>query len=195
MKRNFFMLIVIFVLGICLLSGGCDKVESRQINEWKDLLKLSPEMRNSSLQEKGQGGSRQDRSAVESITITLYYPDAKGKRLVAEERNIEKVEGIARATIEELLKGSSQADHKNVFPRGTRLLDINIKEDGTCIIDLSQEVSRATTEQQERWMVESIVKSLSAFPTIQQVSFRVEGKEVETLAGFYSFGPMVKVGQ
>ena len=125
----------------------------------------------------------------------MYYPDAKGKRLVAEERNIEKVEGIARATIEELLKGSSQADHKNVFPRGTRLLDINIKEDGTCIIDLSQEVSRATTEQQERWMVESIVKSLSAFPTIQQVSFRVEGKEVETLAGFYSFGPMVKVGQ
>lgn len=195
MKRNIFMVIVILVLGICLLSGGCNKVESRQLNEWKDLLKLSPEVRNSSSQGKGQQGTNQDRTAVETITITLYYPDAKGERLVAEERNIEKVEGIARATVEELLKGSTQADHRNVFPQGSRLLDINVKEDGTCIIDLSREVSRATTEQQERWMVDSIVKSLSDFSTIQQLSFRVEGQEVETLAGFYSFGSMVKVKQ
>ncbi len=122
----------------------------------------------------------------ESIEVNLYFSDSTGKKLVEEQRSIPKVEGIARATLEELIKGpSEQSGLLPTIPAGAKLLDINLKPDGEAIIDFSPEIgSNHTGEKEgENLTVYSIVNTLTQFPTVKSVRFRIGGQDVKTLAG------------
>jgi spore germination protein GerM len=122
----------------------------------------------------------------ETKLITLYFTDPVENKLVAEEREIPKVTGIARATMEELIKGPMGADLETTLPANTRLLDINVREDGLAIVDFSGDLIRdlPTTATAEQLAVYSIVNTLTQFPTIQEVEMRVDGRKVDTLLGY-----------
>jgi len=118
-------------------------------------------------------------------TVTLYFADSTEEKLVAEERQIAKVEGIGRACIEELIKGPEQAGLQSTLPATTQLLDINIKPDGLAIVDFNENLIKdlPATAKSEELAVYSIVNTLTQFPTVQKVEFRIEGKKVDTLLG------------
>lgn len=118
-------------------------------------------------------------------TVTLYFTDETGEQLVAEKREIAKVEGIARASIEALLEGPNNQDLLPAIPTGTRLMDINIKEDGLAIVDFSSELvdNLENSSKKEKMAVYSIVNTLTEFPTVDRVEIRVAGKTVKTLKG------------
>lgn len=119
-------------------------------------------------------------------TVTLYFADAGGEQLVAEERQIAKVEGIGRACIEELIKGPFQANLQPTLPVTTKLLDINIKTDGLAIVDFNGDLIRdlpANTKAEEL-AVYSVVNTLTQFPTVERVEFRIDGRKVDTLLGY-----------
>jgi len=122
----------------------------------------------------------------ETKVVTLYFSDAEGKNLVLEERSIPKVIGIARATMEELIKGPAQAGLKPALPVSTRLLDINVREDGLAIVDFSDDLIKdlPASAAAEKLAVYSIVNTLTQFPTVERVEMRVEGKRVDTLLGY-----------
>ena len=122
----------------------------------------------------------------ETKLITLYFTDPVENKLVAEEREIPKVTGIARATIEQLIKGPMGADLESTLPANTMLLDINVREDGLAIVDFSGDLIRdlPTTATAEQLAVYSIVNTLTQFPTIQEVEMRVDGRKVDTLLGY-----------
>lgn len=121
----------------------------------------------------------------ETKTISLYFADETGEKLVLEERVIPKVVGIARAAMEELIKGPVQAGLKPTLPASCQLLDINIKPDGMAIVDFSGELIKdlPASAQTERMAVYSIVNTLTQFPTVQEVELRIDGKRVDTLLG------------
>ena len=75
---------------------------------------------------------------AETKAVILYFTDQEGEQLIAEERQISKVEGIARATVEALLAGPENGDLQSALPEGTQLMDINIKEDGLAVIHLQR---------------------------------------------------------
>ena len=106
--------------------------------------------------------------------------------MVAEERKISKVTGIARATMEELIKGPTELGLKATLPVNTKLLDINIREDGLAIVDFSGDLIKElpTTATAEKLAVYSIVNTLSQFPTVQEVEMRIDGRNVDTLLGY-----------
>ncbi|MBC7336356.1 MAG: GerMN domain-containing protein, partial [Clostridia bacterium] len=63
--------------------------------------------------------------------VTLYFADPSGQYLVPVTREIAKVEGIARATLQELILGpESGSDLLPTIPVGSVLRDINIRPDG-----------------------------------------------------------------
>jgi germination protein M len=128
-------------------------------------------------------------AAEEKKTITLYFADPVDNKLVAEEREIAKVVGIARATIEELIKGPAGSGLQATLPASTKLLDINIREDGVAIVDFSGDLIRdlPVTAQAEELAVFSIVNTLAQFPTVQEVEIRVDGRNVDTLLGYVDF--------
>lgn len=128
---------------------------------------------------------------VSTKTVLLFFADVDGKHLVGIERSIEKVEGIARATIAELIQGPGlETGLLPTIPQNVALLDINVREDGLCIVDFSKEMITNLEEnaQAEKIAVYSVVNTLTQFPTIDRVEFRVEGKQVETLLGHVQIG-------
>jgi len=125
-------------------------------------------------QEKGQ------------IQVVLYFADPSGNYLVPEKRPLPKVEGLARATVEELIKGPAPGSpNLPTIPKGTVLRDINVRPDGLCRVDFSRELikNHSGGSLGETLTVYSIVNTLTQFPTIKQVQILVEGQLVLTIAG------------
>ncbi len=158
-----------------LITGG-EKGESGQTTVQTD-SGLAPEGTDT------QGAA--DKTAItDPFEVTLYFADAKGNTLVPEVRTIEKSEGIARATIGELIKGPSPGNGLlPTVPQGTSLLDINVKEDGLCIVDFSSEFLGEVSGEviDDNLMVYSVVNTLTEFPAIDRVEFRIDGENVESL--------------
>ena len=125
--------------------------------------------------------------AVQEVTVSLYFADANQEKLVKTEKNIPKVEGMARATIETLLEGPDVGSNLvAAVPSGTQLLDINVKPDEKkCIVDFSQELRNqlASNGNSEELAIYSIANTLCQFATIDEVEFRIEGQTITTLAG------------
>lgn len=181
--RKLFCLLAVVILVVCL-AGGCLQNENNQLKSWKEWVKIPVGNEKSPVSTpKSEGGATLDKLAVERITIDLYFARQDGKGLEVEKREISKEEGIARRTIEELLKGPQNPNLKPVLPSGTKLRDINVKSDGLCIVDFNREITGIGKERDEVLAVYSVVNTLSQFPTVQRVSFMIEGEPVATLAG------------
>lgn len=117
--------------------------------------------------------------------LTLYFADPKGQNLVAEKRAILKTDSVARAAVQQLIKGPSvQSKALPTIPSGTRLLDIAVKN-GICTVNLSKEFQKNHQggSSSETLTVYSLVNTLTHFPSIQKVQLLVEGKKIESLAG------------
>ncbi|SHG80192.1 Sporulation and spore germination [Thermosyntropha lipolytica DSM 11003] len=197
MLRKFGFIMILVILAVCLLSGGCI-TEDKDVPTLKELIKISrtddygkdilEKIREKTKENKnvkdnevpeGEGKGTED-----TIKVDLYFVKSDKSGLEIEERYIERREGIARLTVGELIKGPEDPGFINIFPPGSRLLDINVKPDGVCIVDLSSEVAGVRNSREEKLMVYALVNTLAQFPTIDQVAIRVEGKKVDTVAGY-----------
>jgi germination protein M len=176
------------LLAVCLLSGGCSKLDDSKINAWKDLIKIPTSSQkttppsNETVKPSTQTQA-QSPTTTEHLNVKLYFKDAGQRNLVVEDRSIGKTEGIARVTMQELLKGPTQKDYLAVFPSGTKLLDINVKPDGLCIVDLSSEADKISNKDQGQLMVQAVANTMSQFPAVKSVSFLINGEKVRTLGG------------
>ncbi|KUG04499.1 spore germination protein-like protein [hydrocarbon metagenome] len=191
MDKKIVIMVAVIVIAICLISGGCSTFAGdNSVKAWKELLSLAPE---TDTVDDNSGTSLEDllldnqvaqQDTAEYVVVSLYYVDATGSSLTSEDRKIVKTEGIARQTLQELLKGPGTAEYSSVFPEGTKLLDINIKDDGLCIVDLSSEVRQVKDEKQERLMIYAMVNTLGEFPSIKRVSFMIDGHPSEYIGGY-----------
>lgn len=194
MNRSVVCCLATAILAVCLIAGGCISDQEREkLISWKDLLKLSEAP-------KGEKDSLDNSANLppelnpfeETIDIQLYYPGPERNKLVMELRTIGKTEGIARKTIEELIKGPVNPSSLKVFPEGTRLLDINIKPDGRCIVDFSSEIRSVASARDEELMVYATVNTLGQFATVSSVEFMVNGQRVNRIAGYMDLSKPVE---
>jgi spore germination protein GerM len=207
MTRKFICVLAIIVLAICLLSGGCFSPGNDTVKAWKDLIKISPQKDTTqkanqepelSIEKllKSQTGSKDKvKGSVPkgaTIQVELYFIGPDGKKLVAEKRTIPKVEGIARRTVEELIKGPQKAENLGVFPDGTKLLDINVKPDGLCVVDLNSRARQVDNQHQEEFMVHAIANTLGQFPTISGIDFMINGERVDSIGQFVDLSQPVE---
>lgn len=182
MTRKLLISVAMIVLAVCLLSGGCSSVDRSKIDSWKDMFKISTNQKDPANQ-TSIIPSLEVPTTDEEITVKLYFVNTQTKNLEAEQRNIPKVEGIARQTMHELLKGPTSPNHQAVVPAGTELLDINIKPDGLCIIDLSSEANQVGSAQEGEVMIQAIANTMGQFPSVKEVSFLIESQKVSVLGG------------
>ncbi|MGE5423665.1 MAG: GerMN domain-containing protein [Ignavibacteriales bacterium] len=184
--------IIGLILTLILLIGisGCSSIpDETDLKSWQDVIKKPIE--------NTGGGSQtaQDdllpKVAEEKIKVRLYFARKDGKGLDTEERSIKKVEGMARATIKELLKGPKDPQLKSVIPTGTKLLDVNLKPDGTCLVDFTSQIRNISGANAEALEVYSIVNTLSQFPTVDYVVFMVNGEPIDSLGGEFDLSDPV----
>ncbi|MGI1659870.1 MAG: GerMN domain-containing protein [Desulfitobacterium sp.] len=113
--------------------------------------------------------------------ISLYFPDATGKVLIKEERSIPKTLSLARETVNQWLMGPAvQGSTQGAVDPATSLVDIAIK-DGVAIVDLSREFTQVYGNVDQEVAVYGLVNTLTQFPTVREVTFRIEGKALTRL--------------
>lgn len=114
-----------------------------------------------------------------TTTVTIYYLiDSEGRVWLAPERHeVAAQPRIGHAALEELINGEAQdPDHFTPIPADTEIVDVTI-EDGLATVDWSAEVLEASTgAESEALGIQSIVWTLTEFPTVDRVQFTVEGK-------------------
>lgn len=130
---------------------------------------------------------------AEKTEVILYFASAEGDKLVAEKRKIPTVKGIAKETVQELIKGPSDKKLKETLPKGTKLVDIDVK-DGLATVSFSKEMheKHLGSSNGEQITVYSIVNTLTQFPTIKRVQILIDGKAVETLAGHFGIADPIE---
>lgn len=176
---------IAFVLVLVLLvsaTAGCTLLD--RLQAWKNGGEETPV---SEVPEEFAGTEILEQALMgETREIVLYFSDESGQYLVSEMRDVPKVDGIARATIQELIAGPSvESGLLPTIPVGTQLLDINVRPDGLCIVDLSGELvlNHPGGSMNEEMTVYSVVNTMTQFPTVSEVQILIDGHMVETIAG------------
>lgn len=86
--------------------------------------------------------------------------------------------------LEALFSGPPEGSNLNpVFPPGTEVLNFKLNN-GLAIVDLNRYASQLNVGAQGEYLaVASIVNTLTKLPDVYRVKIRIEGKEVDSLAG------------
>lgn len=125
-------------------------------------------------------------SAVTYKEVSLYYVDTDSSQMKVEKRSVINSVGVARATMEELLTGPTETSLKSYIPADTEILGINIDSNGLCTVDFSKEIQNAKLNSaEERYVLESIVGTLSQFDSVKSVQIKVNGEIVQSLTGHW----------
>ncbi len=184
--------LITFLIIIALLLGGCSWID--QLQAWKNSNTDDNTSNDSQSQTnideplvKNDNQTTDENTPTtigDTVEVTLYFSNADGTGLVAEKREIPKQEGLARATISNLIDGPQNAELLPTLPAATILEDINIS-DGLCTVDFSGELrdNLGGGVMAEQLAVYSIVKTLSQFASVDSVRILIDGQAVESLAG------------
>lgn len=128
-----------------------------------------------------QGGIKADqeeKSETYSYLATYYLKDDGQKSfLVREIHRVPYTREVAAAAVKELISTPpSTPGASRVLNPGTKVLGISIT-DGVATVDFSSEVLRANVGSQgEALGIQSIVNTLTEFPEIRAVAFKVNGR-------------------
>lgn len=127
---------------------------------------------------------KSDKKSAEKVEVTLYFADKNGDYLRPEKRTIQMAPGLARAAVNELIKGPKSEDLTATMPEGTKVKDIDIRN-GLCRIDLSREFrdNHWGGSSGEILTVYSLVDTLTQFSTVQKVEILIDGQKIDTLKG------------
>lgn len=127
-------------------------------------------------------------NSTETTQIKVYFAkksfsgcaiDIKSSDLDYFYRTIPKTQAVARASIEELLKGPTQEEnskgYKTDIPDGTYLKSITITN-GEALVDFNGTIENGVTSCGGGMRIWQIRQTLLQFPTIKTVKFSVDGK-------------------
>ncbi|MEK6275684.1 MAG: GerMN domain-containing protein [Actinomycetota bacterium] len=110
---------------------------------------------------------------------------ARGEKLVSLKRTHEATLRVATAAMEALLAGPTRAERASgvdsAIPAGTRLLVISIK-DGVATVDLTSEYQSGGGSLSMQVRLGQVVYTLTQFPTVKAVSFRLDGTPVNVFS-------------
>jgi Immunoglobulin-like domain of bacterial spore germination/Sporulation and spore germination len=101
-------------------------------------------------------------------------------------RSVEATPAVARASLEALLEGPTSEERAaglvSAIPEGTRLRDLAVA-DRVAIVDLSGEFDDGGGSASMQARVAQVVATLTRFPTIERVGFRLDGEDVDAIGG------------
>ena len=117
---------------------------------------------------------------VETVSTVVFYEDGDGY-LVPVTRQIEKTDGIAKATLSLMVKDSvndmqaARLGLRTVIPEGTTF-EIDISN-GRANVNVSKEALNCTSAAEEALMVDAITNTMACFATVEEVTLEFDGQK------------------
>lgn len=117
------------------------------------------------------------------LAVSVFF--TRDEHIATGGRTVE-VPAVARGAMEELLAGPNAFERDlgmgSEAPAGTRLLDINIAN-GLATVDLSREFESGGGSLSMTTRVAQVVYTLTQFETVDRVTIRLDGKDVDAIGG------------
>jgi hypothetical protein len=133
-------------------------------------------------------GARDVYRKPRSSTIRLYFADAQGEHLVAEQRSVTaavSLEERIETAVKELLQGPRGALGRTI-PQSVELKDVRMEGDRVAWLNFSPSLVSAHPggSTAELMTIYSIVNTVALnFSEVQKVGILVDGRPIDTLAG------------
>jgi len=120
----------------------------------------------------------------DAITVLVYF--SRDEKMCAASRVIPKTQEVGAAAMKALLEGPTEVEGQwgifSSIPEGTTYLDLEI-EDGVATVDLSKEYSSGGGTLSMMMRLAEVVFTLTQFPTVDGVSFKLDGRPIDVLGG------------
>ena len=167
-----------FALTACLLLAGCAS------SDQQGSIPAVPDATNQPQQpSEVPPVENADVLKPNTMQLTLYYPSADAVHLISEVRSFPIDHAPAKIAVEALIGGTNLPQTAKVFPNGTKLRQLSIK-DGIASVDFNQAILKGNGgSATEILLVTSVVNTLTEFSTVEKVNILVEGKKIDTLYG------------
>lgn len=125
-----------------------------------------------------------EKKAESAMSMTLYYPDDSGMKLIAVKRDVKPSPDKYVAVMKSLMSGTDKKGTVDIIPKTAKLRNVKVK-DGVAKVDFSRELIKDFNggSTGEEMLVGSIVDTLTEFSEVKKVQILVEGKPVDTIAG------------
>jgi hypothetical protein len=121
---------------------------------------------------------------AEQTALRLYFV-RDGKMGVAT-RDVPATPAVAAAAVRELLRGPDALERagglQTSIPGGTELRGVTIA-DGVATVDLSRAFESGGGSTTMLLRVAQVVHTLTQFPTVRSVAFRLDGEDVDAIGG------------
>jgi spore germination protein GerM len=124
---------------------------------------------------------------VETVRVTLFFPDAQEGKLRPEERDISKPAGAGaflKALFVELQKGPTLPGLVRVVPEKIQLRTAFLLPEGEVVLDLAKDASLSFGSAEELAIIASLVNTtLQNVADTNRVRILINGEPAETLGG------------
>lgn len=182
-SRSSCVAIVLLALVVAALAGALWRIYP----EYRELKARQQRPDRVPAQQAGAEGAPAGRPVV----VELYFSrivDGK-QRMVAIKRELPPGLGVARGSLEELLRGEVPRGCDRPLPPGTELLGIDVA-DGLATVDFSEQLRTGFQggSDNEQVTVYSVVNTLTSLPTVDRVQVLIEGETIATLGGHHDIG-------
>lgn len=118
------------------------------------------------------------------MVVNVYY--SREEKICATARTLPKTQQVGAAAMNALLEGPTAAelewDLVTSIPEGTTFLGLSI-EDGVATVDLSKEYASGGGTLSMLMRLAEVVFTLTQFPTVDGVNFKLDGKPIDVLGG------------
>lgn len=118
------------------------------------------------------------------IRVRVYL--TRGEQIGVSTREIPATKAVASAAMKELLAGPTPEETAyglgTVIPEGTRLRGVTVKS-GTATVDLTADFDSGGGTLPMTMRLAQVVYTLTQFPTVERVLFKIDGVPVEALGG------------
>lgn len=165
MKRFKNLTAIILLVAVALLSWGCGTKTGQPGTPGENPPNPAPQ-------------------APQTTSVAVYYLKTTNTEsyLVREVHQVEKTTEVAKAALNELIAGNPVTPGAaRVLPTETKILGIKIDQ-GLATVDFSADVLKANVGASgEALGIASIVNTLTEFPSIQKVSFTVDGQVAKAM--------------
>ena len=126
----------------------------------------------------------QPTTTQETSSVAVYF--LRGEKVSPVRRTIAATPAVARAALTELLAGPTAEEVASgltsAVPAGTRLHDVSISG-GVATVDLDGTFDDGGGSASMLGRVAQVVATLTRFPTVDRVAFRIDGRPVEAIGG------------
>lgn len=125
-------------------------------------------------------GESEDEEVIETIARQLYLVDANGL-VVAQTLELPKSDdkGVANQVLSYLIKGGPVTPilpngFQAVLPEGTEIIGLNLQEDGTLIVDVSEEFEEYEAEDELK-ILQAMTYTLTQFDSVDRIKLWING--------------------